>query len=216
MKKNIFKTLCILLLACLFPSCSQNSNEEESFITANSQYKIDKVLTTKIESDQRIEYSLLSKEEKFALWFQKYESLINDDMFLNTESIILNDEQKQLVEELKNKLSQNIFDEVDNDEKEYFQNIYVPDFLKRAQKVFTYDEIGLIFYKLSTPNADTSLKQLALSTDANSEKDCNCNIGAFFTCQWGQNLCEESRCASSLTGCGFTWNYPCDGDCKAI
>lgn len=217
MKKCLFTKLFILFISCLTISCSQDSTDEDSLATEKSEYKIDQVIDQKNEEDQKVAYTLLSNGERYTLWVKKYESLLNDGTLLKSGKISLNSKQKLLIEELKNKLTESVFDVKDNNEKEYFRNIYVPDFLKRAQKVFTYDEIGLIFYKISKPTTDISLKKLAVSARANSEKDCDCNVDGFFTCQWGQNLCKETNnCVDKSSGCGFNWAYPCDGDCAFL
>ena len=205
------------MLTFLFSSCSQDSVDENSSISANSQYKIEKVLDENKENDQRLKYTLLSKDEKYQLWHQKFESLLQGDLILNKENLSLNEKQRALVDELNIKLGPNIFSLGDNGEKEYFRNIYAPKVLKRAEKIFSKNQIIMIFYKLSVPNTDSSLtlKQLEVSIAANSENDCECDSGSIFTCQIANaHNCQKTyKCAASTSGCGFMGLWECDGRC---
>lgn len=211
MKKNIFKTLCILLLACLFPSCSQDSFTEESIISENSTLKINNVLNENNKNDQKIKYNLLAKESKHTLWANKLEVLLND------QSIILNEEQKKLIEELKKKIDITLFDNEDNDEKAYFKDIYIPNFLKRAQKVFSNKQIISFFYTLSEPITSSSLtlKQLSTSLSVDSEKDCDCNYGSIYSCQgtYAYTCDKTAKCLADTSGCGFLTMFECNGLC---
>jgi hypothetical protein len=213
------KILLLLIVLCLSTSCSQYSTSEDALVTEKSEFKINQMLNEKDVERQKLKYALLSSEEKYTIWLNKYESLINDGTSLKHKGIILNDKQKELIEELKNKLTQNVFDKNDNNEKEYFRNIYVPNFLKRAKKVFTYDQIGSLFYKLSESTTDISHEKQSASARVASGwvRDCNCDKGAFFSCQWGGDKCDgQASCTQTFSGCGFNWMWACNGLCRAV
>ncbi|MCD0472629.1 bacteriocin fulvocin C-related protein [Flavobacterium sp. JAS] len=213
MKQFLTKNLILTLTICLMTSCSEDSTVESLPVSIKSQLKISKVLGEKNEENQKIAYVLLSSEEKYSLWSNKYDELLNDRTHLKSQGIILNDEQQELIEELKNKITKKIFEDKDSDEKAYFKNIYTPDFLKRAKKDFTKEQLGIIFFKLSAPNSNTTLKQLSTSRIANSEENCDCNIGAIFTCQWGADRCNEASCEIKSNACGFLGLWECNGMC---
>ncbi|WP_163398326.1 bacteriocin fulvocin C-related protein [Flavobacterium fluviatile] len=198
-------------------SCSQDVANEELAKDSRADYKIDKVFALEKEDVQRNAYTLLTQEEKYTLWIKKLESLIDNGSFYKSETISLNSKQKALIQELKNKVTKNVFADKPNDEKEYFLNIYAPKFLKKAQKVFTYDQMGLIFYKISKTQEDINLKKLSVTSKANSEGGCNCAAGGYFTCQWGGDKCAANTdCRDPRANCGFMWSSPCDGDCRVF
>lgn len=213
------KKLLLLFVICLIASCSQDSTTEEALVAEKSEFKINQMLNEKDLESQKIKYALLSSEEKHTIWLNKYESLVNNSTSLTHKGMLLNDKQKKLIEELKDKLTQNVFDQNDNNEKEYFRNIYVPNFLKRAQKVFTYDQMGSLFYKLSeSPTNSSHEKQSASARIASGwVRDCNCDKGAFFSCQWGGDKCDgQASCQQTYNGCGFNWMWACNGLCRAV
>lgn len=215
--KNLL--LLLLFVGCLTTSCSEDVPSEDSLVAEKSEFKINQILNEKDVESQKIKYNLLSTEEKHTIWVNKYEALINNNTFQDHKRLILNDKQKELIEELKDKLTQNVFDKNDNNEKEYFRNIYVPNFLKRAQKVFTYDQIGVLFYKVSESTTDISQKQQSTSARVASGwvRDCNCDKGSFFSCQWGGDKCDgQASCKQSYNGCGFNWMWACNGLCRAL
>lgn len=213
------KKLLLLFVISLIASCSQDSTTEGKLVAEKSEFKINQMLNEKDPENQKLKYILLSSQEKHSIWLNKYESLVNNGSTLTSKGMLLNDKQKELIEELKNKLTQNIFDENDNNEKEYFRNIYVPNFIKRAQKVFTYDQIGSLFYKLSESPTNISHEKQSASARVASGwvRDCNCDKGAFFSCQWGGDKCDgQASCKQTFSGCGFNWMYACNGLCRAI
>lgn len=213
------KKLLLLFAICLTASCSQDSTTEQALAAEKSAYKINQMLSEKNADSQKLKYVLLSSEEKHSIWLNKYELILNGGSSPTNKAITLNDKQKELIQELKNKLTQNVFDKNDNIEKEYFRNIYVPKFLERAQKVFTYEQIGSLFYKVSESTTDFSHESQSASAKTASGwvRDCNCDKGSFFSCQWGGDKCDgQAGCKETYNGCGFNWMYACNGICKAV
>jgi len=220
MKKISIAQLFYLFFVLLFVSCSQESGREETAANSKSAIKIQQVLDENDLDTQKIKYNLLSGEEKYSLWNNKYESLINGTYKAQATGFFLNEEQKELIQELKNKITVNVYNTEDSDEKAYFKNIYTPSFLKKAEKIFTYEQIGNIFYKVSETASISAAQHSSAKTAsvADAEKPCVCNVGAIFTCQWGGERCEAQKCVGNgrPDGCGFNWDYPCDGLCNLI
>lgn len=167
MKKAVIKLSKLFVILVILNSCSESIEDSSSSISLGSQVKIDKVLNIKIHKNQKIAYRLLNANEKSLLWSTKLTRVIE-----NNEVGVLNLEQKMIIKRLLNKLNLNIFsDEDNNDEKEYFKNIYVPSFLEQAKPYFSSDQIGKIFYDLSYEYIDVKSNNLT----AFGDDDCNCS-----------------------------------------
>lgn len=130
MKKVFF--ICITAFAVF--SCSNDETEEAS------ASKIESVLNIKDEDEQRLAYGLLDENEKLNLWDSKLKTTLENGELSNN--------QKELIEDLRKNLKSSLFSDFKNDEKEYFKTIYVNNFLARAKKIFTYEQMTSIFYSL--------------------------------------------------------------------
>ena len=191
MKTQKIKILVLpIILALLFFSCSKSNEEVSSSV---NQLQINGVLNNNNQDLQRITYNMLTSEDKLNLWRQKLENCISDEN--------LNDEQRELVLELKTILIRDYFEEVSNDNKEYFKNIYVVDYLERIQVAFTREQINSIFYRLYGNSLEFE------------DKKCDCNLGSIFGCGASDD-CKAKTCTSIVSGCGFLWAWDCDGLCR--
>jgi len=239
--KTILLYLCVFICLLSLLNCS-NDNEtindldgvtnelkidENEIFSKVSKLKVSKVLDINDDDEKRVAYRLLNKEEKMFLWYNKLDYLIKENKLYGID-IKLNKQQKALLIEAKSKLSLEFFDENQNDKKEFVKNIFIPDFIKRATKVFPDILFGSIFYEISVPksklikNEKTGLLTIEkshtiLSKDANPNPICDCGTDHFFSCSWGQydDYCSERiTCKYQDGGCGFFGGYECNGICK--
>lgn len=193
MKKMLF--IFGLLAITSLNSCSENELENLSN-TNISETKINQVLNEKDSETQKLMYSSLNPDEKLSIWDRKLSILLTDKK--------LNKQQKELLIELKNNISSDVFNnKLLNDEKEIFKNVYSKSFLEKAKKVFSNQFIVTSFYTLS-------------SKTYNGENSCSCNIGAIFTCSYKIECRTIKVCKPTNSGCGFMTAFECDGNCDVL
>lgn len=199
MKKILFLVLSVLLFSCSNDSELENSNV--------SKEKISEVMNESNLSIQKMKYSMLSKEDKFLLWNNKVQFLIDDSK--------LNNEQKSLLIDLKNHLNITVFDDKkNNDEKEVFKTIYAKEFLKKANVLFSEEYIITNFYYI-TYKTDGGFEG---GEDAPS--NCNCKSDFILACPSHISnpiYCkEEYKSCKKSTNCGWFLQYTCDGMCIPV
>lgn len=190
--KKLILTLGIAL--SLLSSCTTDdtaTNQENSKITS--------VLKEKNYDTQKLMYLMLSKEEKHQIWEDKLDVLISDSS--------LNSQQVSLLNDLKNHLNVNLFEnKSNNDEREVFKTIYAKDFLNKAKSLFTYEYVYENFF---TINGNISLSKIA-----DTKPICSCNKGSMWSCAMGTSTCKSTdKCRNDSDGCGFAGMFECNGNC---
>lgn len=201
MKKILFLLLSVSLFSCSNDSELENSNA--------SKEKISEVMIESNLSIQKMKYNMLSKEDKFLLWNNKVQFLIDDSK--------LNNEQKSLLIDLKNHLNTTVFDDgKNNDEKEVFKTIYAKEFLKKANVLFSEEYIITNFYYI-TYKTDAGFE----GGGGDGPSSCNCSSGSVVTClSTIQNplFCKKSQsnCKITKSNCGWLLRYDCDGMCLSV
>lgn len=198
MKKVIF---CLIASLALFNlvSCSDNNDIEE----VSNNKRISQVLNEKNYATQKIMYSLLNEEEKFKIWNDKI-----DNILLKNN---LTKEQSDLIYELKNNLSLNLFkDKEINDEREIFKTIFVKNFLKKTIGVFTEEFIVDNFY-----NVSSRIEYIADPGDPDNGElpGCTCNRGSMWSCSGSFECKSTNKCSDTTSGCGFLTMFECNGRC---
>lgn len=190
--KKFISTFCVAFLLLL--SCTKN--EDISNTNDVNQQKVNMTLNEKDYETQKSMYNLLSASEKYFIWDNKVNDLLKDEK--------LNNSQKSVLLDLKNNLSVTIFDsESLNDEAEIFKNVYAVNFLKKANKHFTSD------YVLSN--------LFSLSKIYTGEGSCTCSNDSSVTCGIGTGInCGAAVCKATTSGCGFLWDYACNGRCNVL
>lgn len=193
----------VIFFATLFFACNnEGSDASENSTTDVSLSKINSVIMEKDYSEQKVEYSLLNQKEKFIIWNRKMSTLLN--------SSNLNETQKQLVQELQDNIKPVFFDKKSNDEKEYFKNIFVKNFLLKIDKNFNRKQINNLFYSVTNNETSADLSETAASIPA---MNCNCNLGSLFGCGTISS-CKKVICTNLIeANCGFLWAWDCDGGC---
>ena len=74
--------------------------------------------------------------------------------------------------------------------------------------------IAFIVYRLYSDQAQfnselSMLRSIGTKIKTDSEGDCDCNVSVDFC---GLSICSSTGC-KILTGCGWLWSMPCDGNC---
>ncbi len=190
--------LLLLIVAC--------SSEFE--ITRNDnigyQKRINQVINEKDISIQRIMYSMLEKEDKHKYWHDKLDNLLKEKS--------LNDKQLSVLNLIREHLTIEIFENNENNEKIIFKTFHAKKIITDLVENFELKFITENFYSLK--NGDLSIVEPP-SFDGQAARDCTCNIGSLFTCAVGVDCRSYSPCKSSESGCGFLWQYTCNGNCMA-
>lgn len=191
--KKLILTLSMSLL--VFCSCSDNEAIEKQ----NNESKISAVLKEENYDTQKIMYRMLSNEEKLQIWQDKLDNMITNDG--------LNEKQINLIQDLKANLNANLFDNrSNNDKREIFKNVYVKDFLKKSQLLFTPKYFASSFYTISN--------RVAIDDDDLNKPDCTCNQSSIWSCAMQSSDCRPSnKCKPIPDECGFLRMYECDGRC---
>lgn len=193
MKKVIFGLIVSLALFNLI-SCSDNNEIERT----SSNKRISQVLNEKNYTTQKIMYSLLNEEEKLKIWNDKIENILQKNN--------LTKEQSDLIYELKNNISLNLFKDGErNDEREIFKSIFVKNFLKKTVNVFSEDFIVSNFYYIN--------ENTAKAVPIDDLSDCTCNIGSMWSCSGSFECKDTNKCADTTSGCGFLTMFECTGRC---
>ena len=213
--KNLILSFSMAFL--FFTSCSKE-NEPENIII-NSK-KIATVVSEKNIDNQKLMYNMLSKEEKFTLWINKLNNISLNPYF--------NQEQIDLINELKSNLSVDLFDSNPiNDKKEVFKAIYVNDFLKKSKNLFNTDEMYLLFFTVNDLKKKNETSKIAGDTTLNSEWDtgigwgpatnCTCNTTSIWSCAAGIDcIYKKDNCKILASDCGFLTMYECNGKCDLL
>lgn len=186
MKKLILSLSITISLLC---SCTNN----DDLVTKNSDARISNVLKEKNYDSQKLMYRMLSNDEKRMIWIEKIDNLISIKKF--------NSKQIDLLIDLKSNLTVDLFDESsNNDKKAVFKTVYVKQFLKKSEKVFSPEEFNDYFY--------------SITSKAITPPSCSCNIGSIYSCAGVSSDCVKTTfCTVSTVGCGFLTMFECTGRC---
>lgn len=200
MKKFIF--ICIVAMGMF--SCSTDQTNDANLNEVEA-LKIESVLKSNGDEDaQKVAYRLLDDKGKLAFWKNRFDLLLAEGQFTF--------DQIQLIQEFKDRLTVSLFTEITNDEQEYFKNIFVPNFLERAQGKFTFDEIHGIFYS-ARPFHLLTVAPIDGGGGGGSTRDCNCHKNSLYSCNAGLG-CENLTCEISSWGCGVAFLWKCNGVCS--
>jgi len=191
--KKLILTLGIVL--SLLSSCTTSDDST----TNQENSKISSVLKEKNYDSQKLMYQMLSKNEKHQIWANKIDVLISDSS--------LNSQQIYLLNDLKNHLNVNIFDnKSNNDEREVFKTIYAKDFLNKAKYLFSYEYVHENFF---TINGTSNLMKIA-----DTKPVCSCNQTSIWSCAMNTSTCKSTdKCRTDSDGCGFAGMFECNGNC---
>jgi hypothetical protein len=220
MKKYATSVAASLLLYFIFQSCRKE--------TVHNVPKYESLRNLPNAAEMRIAFIELTSAEKASFW--KYN--IKKNIPGMTPS------QKTIVMDLYQKLSPAVYENGTSDNIT-FKTLFVPDWLKKAETIFSKSKIWEMFYFLEgeqiagTINSSYSLDQVPQSQIAaydESAPNCLCNIGSSYSCKKreisvgtsGANIkeiygsCTYSRnayvCDRDDYGCGFMSAWACNGN----
>jgi hypothetical protein len=222
MKRYTHVALAILLLGFTGQSCKKDSNESFSRVE-----KFENLLSLPDPAQMKIAYSELAAPEKAEFW--KYNLRKKMDGLTNPE--------KNLVKEMLVQLSPAAYENGSN-ENIKMKTLIVPNWLSRAENVFTKSKLWELFYfmeggkTVEVSPLSYVLEQTEPGTEFYNESapNCLCNIGSRYTCRKreisvGTNgagikdtygSCSYSKnngvCDRDDYGCGFMTWWPCNGN----
>lgn len=211
--KKMKKGLNLLFAVYLITSCSLHEDSELIGEKEKINFaKINLVLSAN-KKDNKIAYSLLNKYEKHYIWESKLTKLLEQET-LYGKSFRLNNSQREVILDLKNKLEVDYFNEEIYDKREWFKNIYYIKILKEAEKVFTKKQIYDIMLSISS-NVDNKKGKVQIEQE---KEDCNCNRDTLTFCYKSNQTCVnkvdgKKVCKDTSWGCGFLWLSSCTADC---
>jgi len=193
----------LFLILILLISCE--SDENITIEQAVNLNKIETVVNTTSKSEQRIAYRLLNSFEKYTLWINKLQNLTHKKRSIDNK---FTSQQIVLLIQLKNDIKIEYFEE-NSDSKEFFQNIYIPNFMEKVIPLFTHDQIYQLFYSIS-------YTEIIPTGQPGGFEDglCECNVNSAWSCEWFQDNCEENDVCIEETGCGFFFGWICNGMCN--
>lgn len=211
--KLILCGLTILLLsACSKQKISDGTQKKE---VASSLEKVQEISRLN-QAEQLLAFELFSPSEKYLFWKARLENALADTAY--------NSNQKALISDVLNKFGPDFYESGINNDREIFQNVFVPRWIQDAKSIFTNDQIYYLFYSMSTYDQDV---QNASNPTPNlpAANKCKCNIGSQFTCQrikitWSYppsatteygDCSLQVYCESSQFGCGFFGLWSCNG-----
>lgn len=185
-----YKLLFLLVSLCLFFSSCQDKTET---------FLVDEILSLEGES-QKLAYSMLSGNERHAVWDHKLESIL--------ENKSISEAQLNFVLNLKRELRPEYFESNLSERNVQLHNRFRV-FEKEAIQLFSKEELNHFFGSL---NNVQEFEEQEIEPD---DRSCNCNKNASLFCPW-TSTCEGIRCNKSDSGCGWFWSDPCDGVCAQV
>ena len=222
MKRYTHVALAILLLGFTEQSCKKDSNESFSRVE-----KFENLLSLPGSAQMKIAYAELAAPEKAEFW--KYNLRKKMDGLTNSE--------KNLVNEMLVQLSPTTYENGSN-ENIKMKTLIVPNWLSKAENVFTKSKLWELFYFIEgeevvdvTPLSYV-LEQTVPGTVIYDESapNCLCNIGSAYTCKKKEitvgttgitykltyGSCSYSKsngvCDRDDYGCGYMALWSCNGN----
>ena len=207
MKKIFYFTIttCLLLTSCTYQDNELLTESRPNSLNLESQKKVEKVLKSKTD-DQRLSYRLLSENEKYYLWMNKLDELLENNSFSS--------KQINLINEIKGKIEPSIFKK---ENINGFKYITLKSWLIKARKVFSKAEINYAFSSINSYPSPEELEKIVSSKESIQQKrqpkyyNCSCSLQDDY-CVF--SICNTIwACKSDTWGCGTFWLEDCDGEC---
>lgn len=201
--KLLALTAVMLMSSMTFTSCSKDDNKTEnniSFLREDEPIDLDKiksVLALNGES-QIIAYRMLNANEKFYLWNEKLQKIINEDNF--------NTSQRNFIVQIKNSLEVKYFYNTIDDDGHYYYNTYLREMKLIGSTLFTKSEMVSCFSQISS----RLLGGNEVGGDGGGAIHCRCATSDDW-CITGN--CYSLYCNSADGGCGWWLQQTCNGFC---
>ena len=206
--------------------------KEEAPIVTPRVNHLELLLASEIPA-QKVMFNLLKDEEKFQVWQDHFTAKQRE---FNVES-----KEWKLIEELK-KFNNSSFYKYGSDNKEIATTYFASNWTKRAEKVFSSEQLYQVAFNLNRPQKveafyssmmgprASQLNQLNPGSPYNNEAyaDCFCAVGSGYTCPYStyvytnRGYIMERHYATCYYngvkpcdvegGCGFAGWSLCDGN----
>lgn len=200
MKKNL-NLLTILLMLTIFTNCT----EENDFLSENQKNDFNKIIELKSDEQQKIAFKMLSSKEKLNIWKMKY-NIIKDNNYVFFDEKPLENKQKIVLDELFNSLNEEYFENKNSKKSLNYYKEYLPQMKEKALKVFTKEELKIVFSSLKIEYSSRVQQLPGIS--------CGCNTSD----DWctGSSTCTLPCTETSTWGCGWWGAEACNGSCGTI
>lgn len=199
---------CGLIFTLMLFGC----NKSDSFYDIEGIDKLENVNMVAISqvqlstdlNKQRQYFYLLSPNEKYVIWKERFNDLIKGGK--------LNKKQFDLVQKISSQLSTDLFN-TKSSVNQKFKNESAFEFTKEAISIFGVEEATIIFTTLFSNSKYLSNGQKEYATSG--AENCNCKVGVNLC--WLPSVpdggCQQNGCIRQEEFCGFLLQQPCDGFC---
>lgn len=153
---------------------------------------------------QKVLFRTLNPFQKAIVWQNKLDQAISAREW--------SDYQVQLLNELKNNISENIYD--NSPDAVAFRDQIQPEWFVRAKGQFEFDDLMKIVSILDNYNSPSTIV-VASGSGGRPTKDCECSAKSDWCSTTLHQHCNISnQCNDSAHGCGTLWVYACRGVCS--
>jgi hypothetical protein len=176
----------------------KRSNDPTPQKNYNVSPKISTLLKLSSPLEQKLAYLTLDTNEKAAIWKEHLSEIIKSGIF--------NAQKNKLLTEIAATIKPAMFQQP----KQFSEmSDYERDWLERANKVFSKNELKIAVSSLSIPST------LAVNPNVVQQpSSCGCSQSS----DWcGSNFyCDSANCTKASSGCGTFFQYSCNGNCTPI
>jgi hypothetical protein len=191
-KLSILGLLALFLSITAFIACSKDNNDDANNVAS-------KLRTTFLEgknySKISNDFNLLSKKGKTALWDDKLNQLLEENLPI---------EHKELITALKLELNKEVMDakKISTIAINLAKLTPEEDFAKMFANLNDYNYDGK--FEGKTKISLVAIEKFKISNSITSRISCNCE----WTCSWYGS--SSSNCSGTRSGCGFMWFFECE------
>lgn len=224
-KNYLLSVFLIAFLSLGLTSCS--SEDEGANVSREELYET--VISFKKTSDQKNVFSVLTNQEKYEVWQQKYDKFLSLNELTNDEINFINRIKKSFTPEM--------FD-VNSNEHKIFNTIILDELFNEALIIFESKDREHGIKGKTAHFLFFELDAVLLGNDKEDDDDqisvCSCAVGSSYTCgrvsggslggsagTGGANVefnvefefgsCHDKKCAKTSGGCGGLWTQDCNG-----
>jgi len=179
----------------LFISCTKEKSVDK---TPNQIEAIKQVLSIQDISQQRVAYALLSVNQKKDIWLDRLNKIIKTNNLSDKQILFLKQEIDNLSPEM---FIQNSIENIE------FKESVKKRIKNEAISLFGFSNAQLYFTTLTSIDSN---KENHFTTTSLQPSDCECSTSSDF-CN-SSYKCKVIGC-TQISGCGFLWQYTCNGWC---
>ncbi len=167
------------------------------------------------DSLQRPVYRALATDKKIFLWIKKLDNLKQLEWNENELSHIEN--LKTFIIEHPAFFSQEKLSDQQLDELDAFAYRWI----KTAQEDLEWSNsliyaISMDLHTVSNKDGNLNKRNKTKSNTRSANDGCDCNTTSVITCVETPLSCIKNGCSETNKGCGFVWQFVCDGECLGL